>query len=668
MISFDDSILTRFWSRLAGWALLMAVALLTVGCRKVPPAETKISTKPGEANTTTNLDNEDDASRFLSSVVNLLRGEIDPGTYTSAIIQLNKFVQRRPGAIPDLSSDDRAQVARVLGVGNVGIAQRKTFAEDDIEYLRNAFFIRQIARRLYGSNSSKIEHASRLFDWVCDEVSLTTPGEFPSVPPVETLIRGFGDPQERMAIFIELLRQSDLQGAVVAATTKDDPQGLTPWLIGIIDNSDIYLFDPVVGRAVLSPADPNRPATLAELATDPTIATRDYGGSHPLIDAAKIDRFALLLSVEACQLAPRMQFLEGKLVGDDRVSLYLDLHARVKQAGEIIRPISNQAGVQTWRFPEETTRSYVAMKRESSEALFRWQQVRHRPRLADLAGRPEDAIKEIVTLDLAPVAPVVWELSIQSLKLPVPESRRLIAHAMHSVPYVGACAQRSSHPDDPSYSDEWLDRYFSRALSPKIDPADIFEVTILGRQLAGHDDRPRQPLEERFFSLLPENVQRLARTAAANLERAAIVPAPAAEARPTVSVPEPITSAETAEIVRRLNELLDRSDLIDASLAENLISKWPPAARPTVLSKDPSTLDANEVRWRNRLLFDRVFAESIVPIDQPWLAGAVRMRAENLIMKGAKKEAITTLETIYPALTTLPASSLRADAARCKAP
>ncbi len=667
MISSDDSIQTRFWSHGMGWTLLLGFTLLLVGCRKVPPAETKRVTKPGEASSAGNLDNDDDASRFLSSVVNLLKGEIDPGTYTSAIIQLNKFVQRRPGAIADLSTEERTQVARVLGVGNVGIAQRKTFAEDDIEFLRNAFFVRQIARRLYSSDRSKIEHGSRLFDWVCDEVSLTTPGEFPAVPPVETLIRGFGDPQERMAIFLELLRQSDLQGAVVAVTTKDDPQGLTPWLVGIIEASDIYLFDPLVGRAVPSPADPNRPATLVELAADPTIATRDYGESPPLIDAAKVDRFALLISVEACQLAPRMKFLEGKLVGDDRVSLFEDLNTCVKQAGEVIKPITNQVGVQTWRFPEETNRSYVAMKRSSSEALFRWQQVRHRPRLADLTGRPEDAIKEIVTLDLAPSAPVVWDLSLQSLKLPLPESRRLIAHAIHSVPFIGACAQRSSHPDDPSYSDEWLDRYFASALNPRIDPTDIFEVTILGRQLAGHDDRPRQPLEERIFNLLPENAQRLARTAAANLERATIVPAPAAEARPTVSIPEPISFAETAEIVRQINQLLERPDLIDPSIAQNLLAQWPPTVRPNVLSKDPATLDPNEIRWRNRLLVDRVFAESILPIDQPWLAGAIRMRAENMLMKGKKEEAINLLEANYPTLTPYPASSLRAEAARHKA-
>jgi hypothetical protein len=667
MISSDNSIQIRFRSMGVVWSILMGLALFSVGCRKIPPADTKPTTKPGESNSTKTLDNDDDASRFLSSVVNLLKGEIDAGTYTSAIIQLNKFVQRRPGAIGDLSSDDRAQVTRVLGVGNLGVAQRKTFAEDDIEFLRNAFFLRQIARRLHPDNGSRTEHASRLFDWVCDEVSLTSPDEFPPVPPVETLIRGFGEPQERMAIFIELLRQSDLLGAVVAATTKDDPQGLTPWLVGIIDASEIYLFDPVVGREVRSPADPNRPATLVELAADPTIATRDYGGSSPTIDAAKIDRFALLLSVEACQLAPRMQFLQGNLVGDDRVSLYQNLSANVKQAGDVIKAISNQVGVQTWRFPEETARSYLATKREGSEALFRWQQVRHRPRLAHLAGRPDDAIKEIVSLDLAPVAPVVWELSIQSLKLPIPESRRLIAQAMNSISFVGAGAQRSSHPDDPSYSDEWLDRYLSRALDARIQPADIFEVTILGRQLAGHEDRPRQPLEERIFSLLPENTQKLARTAAANLERASIVPAPAAEARPTVSIPEPITPAETAEIVARLNELLDRPDLISASIADRLLAPWPAAARPVMLSKDPTTLDANEVRWRNRLLMDHVFAESILPIDQPWLAGAIRMRAENLLLQGKKGEAIALLEKNYPTLTKYPASSLRADAARSNA-
>jgi hypothetical protein len=647
--------------------LLVIGLVFTGGCRRLPESHAPSGKSGGKETTakgTLGESNDDDAARFLSSVVNLLKGEIEPGTYTSAVIQLNKFVQRRPGAIADLSADQRTQVTRTLGAGNVAIAQRKTFAEDDIEFLRNAFFIRQVARRLNVSSTEKVASATALFLWTCDEVSLTAPGEHPAVPPIETLLRGFGQPEERVAIFLELLRQSDLFGGVLAVTTKEDPESLTPWLVGMIDGEEMYLFDPLVGRPVPSPADPLRAATLRELSANPTIATRWYTPAHPMIDPTKIDRYAVLLAVEASQLASRMAFLQSNLVGKDRVNLYQDIDASVRRANQVLTPIAQQVGVQVWHFPEETGRAFLAKKRATSEGLVRWQQIRHRPRLAALEGRWDDAIKEVVNLDLNPIHPVVWDISIQPLKLSFAESRRLIAHSAGSNAYVGATTQRSSHPNDPAYADEWLARFFKKQLDPSITPSSIFEMSILGRQLVGHPDRARQPLEERIFSLLPEPAQKLARIAADDLERAKVVPAPAAEAQPTVSIPEPLKPAEVSVVVGALDGLLSKPDLIDTALAEPLKKEF--AVQPVVLSKDPLALTPEEVRWRNRLLFDRVFLESVVPVDRPWITGALRMKANILIAAGNKEEAITLLEGNYPMLSNWSIASLRADANRLK--
>jgi hypothetical protein len=646
--------------------LFVMMALTGQGCRRVPPAESATSSKTGRAGSLDTNSVDDDATRFLSSVVNLLKGDIDAGTYTSAVIQLNKFVQRRPGAIPDLSTDARAQVTRVLGTGNVATAQRKTFAEDDIEFLRNAFFLRQIARRIYTGSGSNVDRAIPLFDWTCDEISLTTPGQYRPVPPAETLLRGYGEPQERMAVFLELLRQTDLLGGVLAVTTQEDPQGLVPWLVGLFDGGEMYLFDPVLGRPVPSPTDPHQPAKLSELAANPTLATRRYPAGSSVVDPAKIDRFAILLPTDACQLAPRMQFLQSKLLGDDRVNLFQDLAGSVDQASAAIRPISNQAGVQIWRFPEETSRAFLAYKRTLPEGLVGWQQIRYRPRLADLEGRPGDAIKEVVSLDLNPLDPVVWDLSLQWTKLPLEESRRIIAHTIGSVAFVGACAQRTSHPNDPSYSDEWLTRYLTRSLNPLIQKRDLFEIPVLGKQLAGHPIRTRQPLEERLFELLPASSQKLARLASDVTERASIVPAPAAEASPTVQIPESLNDGDLSELITRINELLGRADLIGPELAQPLWKDLPARVLPAVLQKDPASLTPEEVRWRNRLLFDRVFSESVLPADRPWLAGVLRLRAENLVAQGKTDEALALLDADYPLLPPLAAASLKAESARLR--
>ncbi|MBY0589499.1 hypothetical protein K2X85_20175 [bacterium] len=648
-------------SRIGQPVLLVALSMLIIsptGCRRVPD-------KPSEGSPQTpTADAEDDAPRYLSSVVNLLRGEIEPGTYTSAIIQLNKFVQRRPGAIADLTAEQRTQVTRVLGAGNVAVAQRKTFAEDDIEYLRNAFFLRQIARQQQRSPADKVAHASDLFSWTATQVALTAPNQYPAVPPTETLLRSYGQPQERIAIFLELLRQSDLVGGVLAVTTKDDPQGLTPWLVGLLADGEMYLFDPVIGRAIPSPADPARPATLKEVSAHPAIATGWYGAT-PIVDPARIDRYAILLPIDASRLASRMSFLESNLKGDDRVNLYQDIDANIRQANQTLSGLPNQVGVQVWRFPEETARAHLARRRDTPEAAVRWQQVRSQPRLAELDGRFDDAIKEVVALDLNPIPAVVWDVSLQSLKMPFTQSRPMIAHADGLNDYIGATSQRFNHPEDPSYADEWLERYLKRSLNPEVTFDEIFEVSVLGQQLAGHPDRKRLPLEERIFSLLPEPVQKIAREASQFQERAHVVPAPAAEARPTVSVPEPLKPNQVDELIKSINDLLKRPDLIDAPLAESLLADTPD--RPAVLIKDVATLTAEEVRWRNRLLFDRVFLESVVPIDRPWITGALRMRAENLASAGKKEEAIALLEANYPVLHELSQQSLRADGARLKA-
>lgn len=646
--------------------LILATCCLALvfaaGCRHRPdPANDE---NAGEGKSAADLE----AEQLLNNVIGLLTSNVDAASYHAAVSQLNKFLERRPGEVATIDPAARDRVRQVLGSAVVPQVERKTFAADDIEYLRNSFFLRSVARRLATGQGTPVERASRIFGRVMEQLSLVPTGWDQPGAPADALVRGYGDPQDRMWIFLEILRQSDLFGVVVGVTTKDQPTSIVSWLAGVVDGEEIYLFDPIAGRAMPAPEGSTSPIlTLKQLAAEPKLAGFDEPGRTPAgltVDA--IDRWGVLLAIEAPMFAPRMAFVESKLLGDQKVDLAVDLDHWVRTTNQALAPIEGNLGVQVWRYPQEAASGPAPWERSEKASYLRWLTEREMGRRLTLIGDPEEAVRILVASDLRPADSIIYELGLERLNIPLDERRRTMVQLQHPILFFTGLAQRVRQPDDLSTASDWFERYVARGLERKLTRRDAIEIIRFSRQLAGGEGAIRRPLAKQIFDRLSDSSKELLQKAAASEEKAEIKDNTLPEAPPTISLPSPISSAEVEAILAEINEQLERLDLIDPALIEETLDGKTSPMLQVLLDKGPSTDRPEVMRWMNRVAFDLALEESVMPAAHPWLCGAISNWADCLVAQGKADDAVARLTADYPTLAPIQLSSLRARAAYIK--
>lgn len=172
------------------------------------------------------------------------------------------------------------------------------------------------------------------------------PGEVRSV--WEALILGQADAWERARVFMLLARQ---QGIPVVALAADTGHYLQPrvWSCGVLINSNLYLFDTNLGFPI--PGIEGRGiATLAEVFNDVNLLRRldleQEGFQYP-IQQNDLQRTVALIDVAPLTQADRMRLVESHLVADQ----YLALTVSPVQIAELLKSCQGIAAVNVWRLP-----------------------------------------------------------------------------------------------------------------------------------------------------------------------------------------------------------------------------------------------------------------------------------------------------------------------------
>ena len=168
------------------------------------------------------------------------------------------------------------------------------FPRHDGAMLQQAVWLRDTARWARGEKLEPLSRAMCLFDWTVRNIQLD-PAKDPSAesngpPPLaqspwETLLLGRGSVLDRAWVYVELLRQEGIDGALLAMPAEEGSVSSAPraWAIGVLIEGKIYLFEPVLGLPIPGPDGPSldadrkvviRPATLAEAVADPAVLRR----------------------------------------------------------------------------------------------------------------------------------------------------------------------------------------------------------------------------------------------------------------------------------------------------------------------------------------------------------------------------------------------------------
>jgi len=258
-----------------------------------------------------------------------------PAGYDTALRPVDVVLQRpEVRARVQLSVEERELLAKRFHLSTDELVEIEAgyYRPLDACHLEECFLLRDAGRSLTQSGVPTLRQAEICLDWVCRQVLLReTAGNL--IPPVYVLRQGHGSARERALVFIALLNQLHIPGCMLA-WPEAVPGGARTVLAGVVagnpEKSTLYLFDPRLGRPVSGPGGKGI-ATLADLRQQPAL----FPVSKE--DAARPE---VLLACPLLALAPRIRFLEKKLIVHEQVVLGIEpakaLARLEKAAGEAV--------------------------------------------------------------------------------------------------------------------------------------------------------------------------------------------------------------------------------------------------------------------------------------------------------------------------------------------
>lgn len=372
-LSTNDMKFSRFSGLLACLMLIGAVA----GC----PGKGKVSSS-------NSVKAEASAEELLESAIYQLR----PENYTIAaatdkpINLLNSWSERvtdpaavvEPAALP-AGWIDETEAARL---------KVRLFDLRDAVHVRDAMLNHAMATYLAARGTDEVSQVQAVFDFVVRNITLRSPDETDlPLGAYQVLLLGRGNAEDRAWVCSALLKQLHIDSVVVRPAGAD----ADTWLLGVVLNQQIFLFDTRMGIALPATGDPaakaGRPATLEEIVSHPEwLQALALRADQPYaVDADGLKDAQLQPIVEADYWSARMKQLESALPANDLCVLY--------------DPVTDEGG----RSGLLSRLQKVAPAQ--ADKLMPWQY----PRQQIIAG-----------YSATPAVKQAWEMATQTFNLPIP--------------------------------------------------------------------------------------------------------------------------------------------------------------------------------------------------------------------------------------------------------
>jgi len=286
---------------------LLALGLVAVGgCPDRPAAPPKENVTKGQA--------KPDSTK---NGLELLRTAQSADRYREALRLVNNGLGQTPGFRDKITLDARGRKFLEKTVGFSGDelqeAESPTFRPADAYHVAESFFFRDVHRTLETKELPAAQQAELCFRWVMQHVLLHEQGD-ENLPPAFILRRGYGSARDRAVVFLTLMRQFQMEGAVLVLPPA--PEDVV--LVGVIEpkSDTIRLFDPRLGMPVQTAA--GKVASLQEVQGDAKL----LAPSEITAEQFKSAEWRLVCPLYSLPL--RMRELERALAGYDRITLYCD--------------------------------------------------------------------------------------------------------------------------------------------------------------------------------------------------------------------------------------------------------------------------------------------------------------------------------------------------------
>jgi hypothetical protein len=303
---------------------------------------------------------------------------------------------------PALADAERAELSQFLHLtpAEAAEAAQTTFSQTDAAYVEECLLVRAGVRSLRIDARPPLERAGLGFDWVCRMVYVDDRWRAPT-NPWTTLQSGSGVALSRAYAVLAAWQQLGLDGCLVgppdlektpsmAASDRTDPRSPPTYApvraCGVKVGGDLFLFDPLVGRAVPG-ADGKGPLTLAQAKARPDAV-------QGLAKAEEVKAWQPFLAPPLAGLGRRMEWLEHLNPTGAGVKLFADVgRQRAGFAKDLAGtpvgawnppgdPFSAGRVLARYASEEATTRANVALRDQHRLAVAPLEQM---PKI-DLAG------------------------------------------------------------------------------------------------------------------------------------------------------------------------------------------------------------------------------------------------------------------------------------------
>ncbi len=340
------------------------------GCNDTPkpmngPAGHAVSTK-----------RDDRCDDWLNSAFDMLQPDrlgisSDPQT---AVDLLNRWLPACETPQVDQSAADPAAEAlleKLLSAAELQRARHPRFVSRDAGHIRDALLHKATIHFAAQSAENDLERVVQLFGYVVRNIQLVDASlERIPLTPYHVLLFGNGTAEDRAWIFANLLRQLRIDSVILRPRSKadtDDPQQAgRRWLIGVLLDEQVYLFDTRLGWPVPSAADSGKtptvrqPATLSEaLANSDVLKRLDVDAEHPYpLRADDLKSLRVELIGHTGFWSARMKQLQMSLSGDRSVVVSDPLQDGETGDGLVTRVVEFGKGkwqaddVAVWPYPE----------------------------------------------------------------------------------------------------------------------------------------------------------------------------------------------------------------------------------------------------------------------------------------------------------------------------
>jgi hypothetical protein len=244
----------------------------------------------------------------------------------------------------------------------------------DVLHIRDCWLTRQLGSVVMREQANDLDRMVGLFELSIRTVALQG-SEEPTIPQnrFDIMLVGRGTPEDRAWLFGELLRQAGFDAVIVRPKANGAPSPAAPgaaprWLVGVLMDKDVYLFDPTLGWPIPSLEDKGttalvrRPATLAQAAAhDELLRKLDVPQiKYPLraqdLKSAKAEAICSSRYSER-----RFKRLESSLSGNRSATVYAALKDAGGRPGLLSRVAAAGNGswkkedVSVWEYPDHQT-------------------------------------------------------------------------------------------------------------------------------------------------------------------------------------------------------------------------------------------------------------------------------------------------------------------------